>query len=138
MTRDPEEAAVNDALNELEEDGKISTEYENGELRHQLTDDGQAYIESRIAESPAHQMLLLQMSWNDSAMKEETLKKQLDSLFCFVAKVRDEIGVNLLRAREEQKEHIDQDPLPEFTEATLQRFDPDVSTAGTVQGGGPE
>jgi len=48
MTRDPEEAAVNDALNELEEDGKIGTEYENGELRHQLTDDGQAYVESPV------------------------------------------------------------------------------------------
>ena len=136
VDRNPTEAAVTDSLNELEEDGIIETECEEGEEpRHSLTQEGALAAEDLIQEKAGAQLMLLQLHWNSVCVEADSTKEALHELFCFVAKMRDDIGVNVLRTHQEMRESVEQDPLPEFTEATLQRFDPDVSTTGSNQEG---
>lgn len=125
VERDPTEAAVKDALNELEEDGLIKTDYREGEEpRHSLADDGTDAAEGLIREKPGAQLLLLQLHWNTVCVEAESTKEAIDELFQFVSEVRDDLGVNVLRTHQQQRESIEQDPLPNFSEPTLRRFDP--------------
>jgi DNA-binding PadR family transcriptional regulator len=125
--RDPDQAAVTDALNELEEDGLIDTEYtEEDELpQHTLTDEGLDAAEETIREKADAKLLLLDLHWNNHCVEADTEAEALEELFRFVAKVRDDMGLNLLRAYQDVRDSIEQDPLPEFDESTLRRFDPE-------------
>lgn len=126
MTRDPESATVNDALNKLEEGGAIETEYSecDDEPAHSLTDEGQSYIERRLETSTEHQLVLLQVHWNMKCAELPTTVSRVRELFRFVAEFRDGHGVNLLRVLDENRDRFETDPFPEFAEPTLRRFDP--------------
>jgi DNA-binding PadR family transcriptional regulator len=130
--RDPDQAAVTDALNELEEDGLIDTEYtEEDEMpQHTLTDEGVDTAEETIREKADAQLMLLDLHWNRHCVEADTEAEALEELFRFVAKVRDDMGVNLLRAYQDVRNSIEQDPLPEFDESTLRRFDSNVEQGG--------
>jgi DNA-binding MarR family transcriptional regulator len=124
--RDLDQAAVTDALNELEEDGLIDTEYtEDDELpQHTLTDEGVDAAEEIIREKADAQLELLDLHWNRHCVEADSEAEALEELFRYVAKFRDDIGVNLLRTYQDVRDSIEQDPLPDFDESTLQRFDP--------------
>lgn len=123
--RDPTDAVVTDALNEFEEEGLIDTEYEGGEEpKHSLNDEGADYAEGLIQEKAGAQLMLLQLHWNSVCVEADSTKEAIDKLFCFVAKLRDDIGVNVLRTHQENRDSVEEDPLPDFAEPTLSRFDP--------------
>lgn len=125
MERDPDEAAVNDSLNELEEGGKIDTEYEEGEEpRHSLTEEGTAHAEETIQENDTAQLVLLRLHWNYACVEEDSTHAAIKEVLRFVAEVRDDLGVNLLRAHQRARGTIEGDPLPNFSEPTIRRFDP--------------
>lgn len=125
VERDPTDAAVTDALNELEEDGLIDTEHERGEEpKHSLTEEGVEHAEETIREKASAKLFLLSLHWNNVCVEQESMEETLEELFRFVAKVRDDMGVNLLRVHHENRDSVEQDPIPEFGEETLQRFDP--------------
>jgi DNA-binding PadR family transcriptional regulator len=125
--RDPDQAAVTDALNELEEDGLIDTEYtkEDERPQHTLTDEGVNAAEETIRERADAQLMLLDLHWNNHCVNVDSKAEAFEELFRFVAEVRDDIGVNLLRAYQDVRDSVEQDPLPEFDESTLRRFDPE-------------
>lgn len=125
MERDPDEAAVNDSLNELEEGGKVETEYEEGEEpRHSLTEEGAAHAEETIRDKETAQLMLLRLHWNYACVEEDTTHAAIKELLRFVAEVRDDMGVNLLRAHQKAHGTIKDDPIPSFSEPTIRRFDP--------------
>jgi DNA-binding PadR family transcriptional regulator len=125
VDRDPDEAAVNDAVNQLEEAGKVETEYAEGEEpQHSLTEHGEEYMERRLAESADHQLFLLQLHWNYSCVEQPTTKQTIAELFGFAETFRDDHGVNILRVWDDHRDQVETDPIPEFAEPTLRRFDP--------------
>lgn len=124
--RDPTEAAVTDALNELEAEGKVESEFseDDEEPTYSLTGEGEAYVEQQIQTDAETQLSMLQLHWNVKCAEKDTTVEQLRTLFDFVADVRDDHGVNLLRTLEAHRDVIEPDPIPDLSEPTLRRYDP--------------
>jgi len=124
VERSSEEASFNDALNRLEEEGKIESTVLDDDVAFSLTDKGNKFIQSRLSESEELQIMLLNMHWDTMCATVEDKSAQLMMLFDFVIHMRDEIGVNLLRVHYDLCDDVEAHPIPVIHENTVETFDP--------------
>ena len=118
-----EENSLEETLTRLRKEGKLNEirDFDEGEIRYQLTDEGESHAKELIHENGDAQLFLFQLMWNDFDSGGEGVSK----LFRIASELQENPGINILRTLLDNQDKVDgiqfSDDIPE---KVLRRFDP--------------